>query len=116
MDVQFQELMSYYHLDFIVYYCIALIFVINTFKIVKLVQKTQSKYLFPYDILISVILIFATLAGLIFQGALTDIYLNQKNIWVYRLFVIFGVEVVLFIIQLIFIIKNYKKNKDDFGN
>ncbi len=93
MDAQFQELMSYYHLDFIVYYCIAFVFIINTFKIVKMLQKPQSKYLFFYDILISLILIFGTIAGLIFQGALTDVYSYQKNIWVYKLFVILGIEV-----------------------
>lgn len=103
---QFLEVMSYFHLSFFVYYCIVIIFIINTIKIFNMTKRRTVSYSFVYDFCVSLLLMAGTIAGLLFQGVILDLSPDVRFVWLNRLFFILTIESLLFIAQIILILRN----------
>jgi hypothetical protein len=101
---QFQELLSYMNSNLVIYYFSVPILLLNLFKLVK--SSTHDKKITIIDIIISLFMVIGVVSGLIFQGALLDISNESTNPWVVKLIVIGIIDLVLFLIQFIFLLKN----------
>lgn len=113
----FEELMHYYHFDFMVYYILVLIVFVNCIKaIVDFVSVNKRKISNVssgiMDLLVSILCGIGLGSGMIFQGVMSDISRKYFNIWGNKMFVLCIIGLILFIIQLIFTLRiNNIKNK-----
>ena len=116
----FEELMYYYHWDFYVYYFLVLIVFVNCIKAIVncssvkkcKVSNITSSYI---DLLVSILAGTGLMCGMFFQGVLSDISSKYSKVWLDKMFILCVVAFVLFIIQLIFILKkeNIKNKKNE---
>lgn len=113
----FNEMMDYYHWDFFVYYILTFIVFINCMKSIiyfYYVKKGRLlKVIASYiDIFISILAGVGLLYGTFFQGILTDIPANNGSQWLSRIFILDIIAFVLFIIQLVSIVKGRTIEKE----
>lgn len=113
----FEEIMNYYHLDFKVYYILAIIVLINALKvIIDFVTIKKGKvpkcYSSPIDLVVSILAGIGLAYGLFFQGVLSDISSKYSEVWGSKIFFLCLISFILFIIQVIFTLKvRNSKNK-----
>jgi len=100
---QFHELFSYMHLNFSIYYLSVPIFLVNLFKLLR--NSSLDKKAIVIDLVIDFLLLAGVVGGLVFQGALLDMTNESTNPWVARLLAIGMIDFVLFLVQLIFVMK-----------
>jgi hypothetical protein len=84
--IALNEMMTYYHWDFFVYYILVSIVFINCMKSLiyfTSVKKDKSLESSPsyIDIFISILANIGLLCGTLFQGILTDIPANNGSQW-----------------------------------
>jgi len=104
-----KELMSYYYLEFNVYYLLGAIMLINTIKFGKdyisikknKTDKIQSFKAGYFDLIISVLIMLGLGSGFLFQGALSDISSEYSQMWISKMIIIAVISFVLFIVQLV---------------
>lgn len=106
----FEEIMYYYHFDFMVYYILVLIVFINCIKAIVnyiSVSKKEVSYIpsGSIDLLISILLGIGLGSGMVFQGVMSDVSSKYSHIWGTKMFVLCVIGLILFIIQLIFTFK-----------
>ena len=114
----FNELMNYFHFNFIVYLMLFLIVLINCLKTLfnyMNVKKDPSAdiTISPTDIFITMLCGLGFFFGLMFQGVLADISSHYSSIWWPKIFALSIIAFLLFIIQLrfFFLISNILQEK-----
>ena len=114
----FEELMYYFHINFMVYYILVFIVFINCIKaIVNFIflnkRKVSKDITGIADLLVSVLSGIGLGSGMFFQGVMGDISPKYSHIWTPKLFVLCVIGLVLFIIQLIFTLR-IKSNENNY--
>lgn len=103
----FEELMSYYNLNFYVYFILMSIVLVNCIKAlmdyINIKNGRRSKVKSGiFDIITSILSGYGLFTGLFFHGVLADISDKYSKIWTNKLLIISIVTFILFIIQLTF--------------
>ena len=106
----FEELMHYYHFNFSTYYFLLFIVLVGCIKaIVNFVSIKKGKALNitvgGIDLLVSILAGMGLAAGMFFQGVLSDISTKYFEIWGNKMLTLCVVSFILFIVQLIFILR-----------
>lgn len=108
----YDELMSYFQFEYNVYIGLVAIIVIGVLKSlvqyqqVRRFESVQHHIKDPklYDLLISLIAVIAMGNAMFFQGVIADISRPSGLIWLNHFFYLFIASVVLFAIQVMFVI------------
>lgn len=115
----FEELMSYYHLNFYVYIILMLIVLVNCIKTIidyiriKKGNKLKSKSDI-FNIITSILAGGGLFSGAFFHGVIADISDKYNKIWTSSILSVCIISFILFIIQIVFMILGNKieeKNK-----
>lgn len=114
---QFKELMYYFNFEFFVYAILAIIVLICTLKsIATYISLTKNKntslnHGFS-DLVISAFCGLGLFFAMFFQGVISDISLDDGNIWFYRVLTICIIAFSLFILQVVLFLVNKTKTNN----
>lgn len=113
MDIKpLDDVMNYFSFIFLTYISLFLVVIINFFKTIhitkKIISKDTKKIIFT-DLIISVICGIAMYYGMLFMGVLADNDALNWSYWNKWLMFIGATSFVIFIINLIIVLRN--KNK-----
>lgn len=109
----YEELISYFRFEFNIYICLLAIIIIGlvksllTYRQARLAQDVDdisdnnSKI---YELMVSLLAIIGLMNAMFFQGVMSDIPIEAGHVWQDKTMYLFISAVVLFNIQLIFIV------------
>ena len=108
----YDELMGYFQFEFNVYLALVAIIIVGLAKAVlqyRQVRQTEDPQQLHktsplYDLVTSIIALLGLTSAMFFQGVMSDIPLESGQVWLNHSFYLFVGGIVLFNLQLIFIL------------
>ncbi|MCT4634045.1 MAG: hypothetical protein N4A76_15155 [Firmicutes bacterium] len=115
----FNEMMSYFSYEFNIYIVLAVIMIVGAVKaIIQYIRCLRSPekakvgiFSDIFDIVISILVIFALSNAAVFQGVLSDIPVESGHVWLNKLAILIVVSALVFAVQLVFMVFRWKRGR-----